>query len=105
MSAQKYILWFSEIDKNDIEKVGGKGANLGEMTSAGLPVPSGCMVTSGAYFSFLEENSLKQPIKQILSQINIEEPFSFNVASEKIKKLILKGIITKEMAQEMMKSY
>jgi len=47
------ILWFSEIGKEDVGKAGGKGANLGEMTRAGFPVPPGFMVTSEAYYHFI----------------------------------------------------
>ncbi|GAI66407.1 unnamed protein product, partial [marine sediment metagenome] len=38
---QKVIVWFSEVARKDIATVGGKGANLGEMTSAHIPVPPG----------------------------------------------------------------
>ena len=51
-----HILWFSQIDKNDIPIVGGKGANLGEMYSAKIPVPNGFVVTATAYFDFLKNN-------------------------------------------------
>lgn len=54
-----YILDFSEITKNDIDIAGGKGANLGEMTGAGIPVPPGFVVTAGAYDRFLEENNIE----------------------------------------------
>ena len=43
------IVWFREVDKDDIGLVGGKGANLGELTRAGLPVPPGFIVTAEAY--------------------------------------------------------
>lgn len=46
---------FSEISKDDVKEVGGKGASLGEMTQAGIPVPSGFVVTSQTYRQF--ENS------------------------------------------------
>jgi len=45
----KYILFFDEIDKNDISQVGGKGANLGELTKGGFQVPYGFCVTTEAY--------------------------------------------------------
>ena len=38
------IKWFKDISKGDVEIVGGKGANLGEMTNAGLPIPPGFVV-------------------------------------------------------------
>jgi pyruvate,water dikinase len=39
--SQKAVLWFNEVTKKDIPVVGGKGANLGEMTNAKIPVPPG----------------------------------------------------------------
>ena len=44
-----YVRWFDEIGKNDVSTVGGKGANLGELTRAGLPVPPGFVVTADGY--------------------------------------------------------
>ncbi|MFZ5366387.1 MAG: phosphoenolpyruvate synthase [Patescibacteria group bacterium] len=105
MPALKFIKWFSEIDKDDIALVGGKGANLGEMVSFGIPVPPGFVVTAKAYFYFLEENNLKPQIQKILLRVDKNDPYSYSVASEKIKKLILKGIIPKDLAFEIMKSY
>jgi len=55
VTAQKYILFFNQIDKDDLPLVGGKGANLGEMTKAGFPVPNGFAVTVAAYDAFLDE--------------------------------------------------
>jgi len=65
---QKDILWFQEVNKNDIDLVGGKGANLGEMAAAGFPIPQGFIVTSKAYFDFIEENKLKSKIHQELKK-------------------------------------
>jgi len=48
-----YVLPFSAIGKDDLPHVGGKGANLGEMTRAGFPVPSGFCLTTAAYQRFL----------------------------------------------------
>ena len=52
MTKPKYVRWFKEVDKEDIDIVGGKGANLGEMTKSGFPVPNGFVVTAQAYFQF-----------------------------------------------------
>ena len=53
LEGQKAIVWFNEVGKSDVGLVGGKGANLGEMTQANIPVPNGFIVTSAAYFDFL----------------------------------------------------
>jgi len=108
MTAQrnkKNILWFNQIDKEDIALVGGKGANLGEMASFDIPVPDGFVVTSKAYFDFLKENKLELKIKEILEKINPQDPQSFNESSQKIKKLILGGKISPSLAKEIIDSY
>lgn len=104
-TSQKYILWFKEIGKEDILRVGGKGANLGEMVSFGITVPDGFVVTSNAYFYFLDRNSLKPKIKEILQSINGEDPHTFQQASDKITKLILQAEMPKDLAVSIMKAY
>ena len=101
----KNILWFKEIDRNDIPIVGGKGANLGEMYKINIPVPNGFVVTTNAYFQFIKENDLKKRIKSILSTTDIDKPNQLLSASQKIKKLIKKGEIDESTAIQIMKSY
>ena len=43
------VSWFEDVAKGDNVTVGGKGANLGELAGAGLPVPPGFVVTAEAY--------------------------------------------------------
>jgi pyruvate,water dikinase len=99
------VVWFNQIDKDDIGLVGGKGANLGEMVSFGIPVPPGFIITAQAYFRFLEENKLKPKIIEILKRIDSADPQSFSEASQKIKKIIVAGKISKETASEIINSY
>ena len=55
------IAWFAEVGKDDIGVAGGKGANLGEMTRARIPVPPGFIVTADTYRRFLEASGLRPP--------------------------------------------
>lgn len=61
------ILWFDEIGKDDISKVGGKGANLGEMTRAGFPVPPGFCITTEAYREHISGLNLEQQACRLVS--------------------------------------
>ncbi|MEZ4710278.1 MAG: phosphoenolpyruvate synthase [Caldilineaceae bacterium] len=54
ISTDQYVLPFTAISAADLPKVGGKGANLGEMTRAGFPVPPGFCVTTSAFRRFVE---------------------------------------------------
>jgi len=105
LAQKKFVYWFSEISKEDIAKFGGKGANLGEMYNLGIPVPPGFVISSEAYFHFIEVNNLKEKIREFLSETNKNRPESFTEASEKIKKLLVSSPVPKEIAQETIKAY
>lgn len=68
----KQILYFHEIDKSMLPLVGGKGANLGEMTRAGFPVPKGFCLTTAVYDAFAEglqlENLSGEKARSILGK-------------------------------------
>lgn len=103
--SSSYTLEFNEVDKHDLAKVGGKGANLGEMTQAGFPVPPGFIIPSQAYFQFLEENDFRKQIKHVLSATNTAHPRELQQASEKIRKLLEKGKIPQELIKEVQGRY
>lgn len=105
MKEEKFVVWFSEVDKEDIPLAGGKGANLGEMVKIGVPVPPGFIVTAPAYFYFLEKNKLQPKIKQIFKGLDTNNPLSLAKVSQEIKKLILAGRIPPEISNPIMKSY
>ncbi|MBI5044335.1 MAG: phosphoenolpyruvate synthase [Candidatus Levybacteria bacterium] len=99
------ILWFEDVGKEDIPRVGGKGANLGEMTSAGFPVPPGFIVTAQAYFKFLKENNLTEKINHLLGTINFDKPESLQQVSHHIKKLIMGERMSDELVHEIFAAY
>lgn len=101
----KNVLWFKEIHYEDVNIVGGKGANLGEMYNLGIPVPNGFVVTSSAYFQFVKENNLKKKLSQILEVTDVDQPDQLLSASKKIKAIIKNSPMSDKLAIEIMKSY
>src|SRR3990172_9043848 len=99
------ILFFNQIDKGDIERVGGKGANLGEMVKAGFPVPDGFAVTVQSYKLFIDENSLSKKISDYLRVTDVNDPAQLDNTSRKIQKLINSGMVPKSVEQEIFKAY
>jgi rifampicin phosphotransferase len=100
-----YTAWFGEIRKDDIALVGGKGANLGELSHAGLPVPPGFVVTTGAYDVFVEAGGLKDEIIGLASQPRADDPAAFEAAEEKIRALFARGEIPDDVAAEIRIAY
>lgn len=105
MPASKNILFFKEIDKNDLPKVGGKGANLGEMTQAGFPVPNGFAVTVAGYDIFLEENELSREINNLQKTVDVDDPRQLNNTSRKIQRLVNSSKIPKTVSDDVIKAY
>ncbi len=101
----KYIKWFKELSKEDVGVAGGKGANLGELTQAGIPVPPGFVVLASAYFAYLDYHKLRPKIHQILSVCNVADPDQLNSASKKVQKLLQEAAIPEDIAKEIMQSY
>ena len=72
------ILWFDKVDKKDVALVGGKGANLGEMASFGIPMPQGFIITSTVYFDFLKKNQLIGKIRKALKHLDQDDQPSYH---------------------------
>jgi pyruvate,water dikinase len=98
------IAWFKDLTKEDIPIAGGKGANLGEMTQAGLPVPEGYMITAQAYGTFIKENSLAKKIGSILT-VDVDDSTKLMEASKKIRKLIEASPIPEKIIKDIIKAY
>ncbi len=94
------IEFFSGISKNDAATAGGKGASLGEMTRAGIPVPPGFVVLAAAFERFLEETDLDAEIDAALDAVNHKEIHIVEHASEKIRALVENAIMPKNIAKE-----
>jgi len=105
MSETKNILWFSEVGKGDGALVGGKGANLGELTTAGFPVPGGFIVTAQAYFDFLERTGLKSQISDILKDLNVEDSKDLQARAVKAQELMKKADFPEDLAKEIVENY
>jgi pyruvate,water dikinase len=84
------VIWFEGLRKTDIPSVGGKNANLGELTSAGLPVPPGFAITAYSYKKFIEETGISAKIYEIINETvtNQDDPAQFELASKRIRELI-----------------
>src|SRR4029453_15967179 len=74
---------FDELGSSDIDQAGGKGANLGELTRAGIPVPRGFVVTAGAYRVYVGEHQLEDKITALAA--SSDDPAGYDDASAQIR--------------------
>jgi pyruvate,water dikinase len=102
---EKAVVWFSEVGKGDINLVGGKGANLGEMTRANIPVPPGFIVTSQAYYRFIEQSKLTGKIQALLKNLNCNNSRQLQDISTKIKLLVTSAIMPSDIAIAIKEAY
>src|SRR3989344_2931336 len=96
---------FKQINKGDARLAGGKGASLGEMAQAGIPVPPGFVLLASAFNRFIEETDLNVEIDAILHTVDHRDIHTVDAASEKIQALILDTKMPEDIADAIMKSY
>lgn len=101
----KYIKTFAQLDKNDFNIAGGKGASLGEMMNNNIAVPDGYVVTAATFDYFLEKVDLIQEIKAILKKVDHNTLSTIESASEKIQALIHHAEMPDEIAEEILSQY
>jgi phosphoenolpyruvate synthase/pyruvate phosphate dikinase len=91
---------FSKLSKKDSDIAGGKGASLGEMINAGIPVPDGFVVLATTFDEFLHKADLIQEIDAILESVDHKAVHSIDAASEKIQELIKHATMPVDIASE-----
>ena len=67
---EQFLLWFEQLERKDVDIVGGKSSSLGEMTAkTDVPVPYGFATTAYAYRYFIKESGLEEKMRSILSEL------------------------------------
>lgn len=98
------VLDFQEIKKEDVMTAGGKGANLGEMTAAGIAVPGGFVVTADAYKAFIKENHLEEMFRKELTEAGKDEAKLLD-AAKKFRHAISEGKLPEEVEKAVREKY
>ncbi|MDO8259887.1 MAG: PEP/pyruvate-binding domain-containing protein, partial [Candidatus Magasanikbacteria bacterium] len=96
---------FKQVSAIDTKIAGGKGASLGEMTQAGIPVPAGFVILSDAFDRFLAETDLNIEIEAILNKVDIKKIHTIENASEKIQAMILAQSVPDDIKSLVLKNY
>ncbi len=100
----EFVVWLEEVGKEDIAIVGGKGASLGEMLRAELPVPTGFAVTAQAYRQFIDENGISDELFSSL-EVDVDDANELREAEKKAKKIILEAKIPDDIEKSIRSKY
>ncbi len=104
----KYIRWFREIGKEDLKLVGGKGANLGELSRAGFPVPPGFVITIDAFEEFLEgakKRGKKAQISRIISSVDPKNTEELEKVSALAREIVESTPVPEKIVEEIKIAY
>ncbi|WP_324759066.1 phosphoenolpyruvate synthase [Haloarcula montana] len=97
-------LWLDDIGADDLDVVGGKAASLGELTAAGLPVPSAFVVTADTYRSFIEESGIDTELFETVD-IDSDDSQALAAAAERAQELILETDTPPSVREDLLAAY
>ncbi|MCP4360050.1 MAG: hypothetical protein GY796_18755 [Chloroflexi bacterium] len=100
-----YTIPFTQLNKNNISTAGGKGANLGELTTIGLPVPQGFVLMTEAYDIFVQAHGLQKQIVSWAVNASANDPQSSETASTQIQQLFWDADMLDEIASELVSAW
>lgn len=100
-----FVFPFKKLNRKSVSIAGGKGAQLGEMYRKGIPVPNGFLVLTDSFNLFLKENKLEEAIEKELKKVNAKKTDSVNNASKKIRSIIAKGKVSREVEKSILKEF
>jgi pyruvate,water dikinase len=96
---------FERLSKGDVDYAGGKGANLGELTAAGLPVPPGFVIGAPAYAAFCEANGLRARIAERLSSVDVEDTGELERAAADVREMVEAEPVPDWLARAVVEAY
>ena len=101
----KEIRWFEDIRLTDTDSVGGKGANLGELTAGGLPVPPGFVITGEAYLDAIGRAGIRERLVAILAEARTASQDDLDRLAAEARDLVHAVPIPEDLAAGIVKAY
>ena len=105
----EYVIWFDSLGMEDVNRVGGKNASLGEMisglSSAGVRVPNGFATTAFAFREFLRHNSLAERVNSLLARLDVDDINALKEAGATIRQWIIETPFPEELQQAITSAY
>jgi len=99
------VRFFDHLGKVDVPYAGGKGANLGELTGAGVPVPPGFVIGAPAYAAFCDENGLRERIAAALADLDPDDPEALEQHAARVRDMIAAEPLPDSLADAIVAAY
>jgi len=99
------IAWFEELHKSDTAIAGGKGANLGELTCAGFPVPPGFVITAEAYLASMDAAGVRAELKDATSAADPDDAVAVAETCRMMRNLVLGVAIPPDVRAAVLDAY
>ncbi len=99
------IVGFDELSRTDTAIAGGKGANLGELLAAGLPVPAGFVITAGAYLDAMQAGDAREPLRTGSLQVDPDDAAALAASAETLRALVLGAGMPPALRQRILDAY
>ncbi len=99
------VRWFRELGRGDVDVAGGKGANLGELTRAGLPVPPGFVVTADAYLRAADSAGVRDELRRLGEELDTEDLPALEAAAARGRALVQSIEIPDALRTELLAAY
>jgi pyruvate,water dikinase len=96
---------FRDLSREDVPWAGGKGANLGELTRAGLPVPPGFVVGAPAYAATCEQSGLRERLAQLLDGLDADDTAELEARAQQARALVLDTPLPPALARAIRDAY
>jgi rifampicin phosphotransferase len=101
----KYVTQLEKIHQYDLMTLGGKAANLGELINAGLPVPTGFVVLTSAYESFVTKNRLQAEIERLAQTVSLTDPSTAAQAAHGIQEVFKEAVLPEVIKEAVFSAY
>lgn len=106
---KEYVIWYEQLGMQDVDRVGGKNASLGEMISqlagAGVSVPGGFATTAYAFNEFLEQSGLNAKIHDLLDTLDVDNISALGEAGNTIRQWIIETPFQPELESAINEAY
>ncbi|PSQ31554.1 phosphoenolpyruvate synthase [Halobacteriales archaeon QS_9_67_15] len=98
------LLWLDDVTAEDFDSVGGKGASLGELTAAGLPVPPGFVVTAETYRSFIEDTDIDEELFEAVD-VSVDDSEALARGAQRAQELVRETEMPEHIREEIVAAY